>query len=375
MRPLVLIALFVTMVAAGDIPDIRYEPLWPDLKFERPLVVVPAGDGSPRLFVVEQPGQIWAVPTKRDGQRTLVLDLRAKVLSKGNEEGLLALAFHPKHADNRQLFVYYCAADPRRTVVSRLLIDVKDPGRIAPDSEEVLLEIPQPYENHNGSSLVFGPDGMLYLSPGDGGSGGDPHDAGQRLDTLLGKILRLDVDRADAGRAYAIPQDNPFVGKDGARGEIWAYGLRNVWRMSFDRETGALWAGDVGQNMYEEIDLIVKGGNYGWRVREAMHPFKEQPVVGTLIEPIVEYGRDLGSSVTGGYVYRGKRFKALQGVYVYADFATGRTWGLRYGDQRLIEHRLICDSKLNISSFGETADGELIATAFDGRVYAVVPKR
>ncbi|MBA3846764.1 MAG: PQQ-dependent sugar dehydrogenase [Planctomycetes bacterium] len=375
MRRLVLLMLCSSIIAAGDIPDIRFEPVWPELTFERPLAVVPAGDGSARLFVVEQPGRIWVVPAKRDAQRSLAIDLRAKVLSKGNEEGLLALAFHPRHADNRQLFIYYSAAKPRRAVVSRLTIDAKDPGRIAPDSEEVLLEISQPYENHNGSSLVFGPDGMLYLSPGDGGSGGDPHDAGQRLDTHLGKVLRIDVDRADPGRAYAIPPDNPFVGKEGARGEIWAYGLRNVWRMTFDRETGALWGGDVGQNAFEEIDLIVKGGNYGWRVREGKHGFKDQPHVGDLIEPIVEYGRDLGQSVTGGYVYRGKRFASLQGVYLYADFASGRTWGLRHGDDRLIEHRLVCDSKLQISSFGETADGELMVTAFDGRVYAVVVKR
>ncbi|HYE06321.1 MAG TPA: PQQ-dependent sugar dehydrogenase [Planctomycetota bacterium] len=375
MRRLVLLMLSASIAMAGDIPDIRFEPVWPQLTFERPLAVVPAGDGSQRLFVVEQAGRIWVVPAKRDAERSLALDLRAKVLSKGSEEGLLALAFHPRHAENRQLFIYYSAADPRRVVLSRLTIDAKDPARVAPDSEEVLLEIGQPYENHNGSSLVFGPDGMLYLSPGDGGSGGDPHDAGQRLDTLLGKILRIDVDRADPGRAYAIPPDNPFVGTADARGEIWAYGLRNVWRMTFDRETGDLWAGDVGQNSYEEIDLIVRGGNYGWRVREGKHLFKDQPYTGELIEPIVEYGRDLGVSVTGGYVYRGKRFPALQGVYLYADFATGRTWGLRYADKRLIEHRLVCESKLQISSFGETADGELMITAFDGRVYAVVAKR
>jgi len=240
----------------------------------------------------------------------------------------------------------------------------------------VILEVDQPYGNHNGATVLFGPDGYLYISLGDGGSAFDPQDNGQNLSTLLGTILRIDVDREQDGHAYAIPPDNPFVDRPGARGEIWAYGLRNVWRMSFDRETGDLWAGDVGQNKWEEIDLITRGGNYGWRIREAAHPFKAGTPPDPMIDPVVEYpqrrgqGRSrelVGMSITGGCVYRGRSQPQLAGVYLYGDYVTGRIWALRYEDGRVTAHRQVFDGppRVHISSFGEDADGELYVCSFD----------
>ena len=286
--------------------------------------------------------------------------------------------------------MYYSASDPRRGVLSRFTVSGDDPNRADPDSEKVILEVEQPWGNHNGSTVLFGPDGYLYVSLGDGGAAADPHDNGQNLATLLGTILRIDIDQAPDGHGYAIPPDNPFIDRPDARGEIWAYGLRNVWRMSFDRVTGDLWAGDVGQNAWEEIDLITRGGNYGWRIREAAHPFREGAAADPLIDPVVEYpqrrGRELiGMSVTGGYVYRGKAIEQLYGVYLYADYVTGRVWALRRSDGANSAHREVFRGppRVYISSFGEDAAGELYVCAFDkadgrgggtGRIYRIVEK-
>ena len=248
----------------------------------------------------------------------------------------------------------------------------RDPDRADPDSEKVILEVRQPYGNHNGCCLLFGPDKYLYMSLGDGGWANDPHGHGQDLSTLLGTILRIDVNAEQGGPGYTIPLDNPFVNTRGARSEIWAYGLRNVWRMSFDRATGDLWAGDVGQDRWEEIDLIIKGGNYGWNVREGKHPFRRvRAPPRHMVDPVVEYGRWEGMSVTGGYVYRGQRLKRLYGAYVYADYVSGRIWAIRYRDGKVTAHREILNQPKNIASFGEGADGELYLLAFDGRIYVL----
>jgi glucose/arabinose dehydrogenase len=347
----------------------------PKLELRRPVQVVFEPGSDARMYILEQPGRILAVNPDGGESATasVVLDIRERVNSRGNEEGLLALAFHPKFAENRQAFLYYTAMREDRSRVSRLSRFRFDPatGTLAPDSEEILLQVEQPYSNHNGGTVLFGPDGMLYLSLGDGGAANDPLNAGQDLGTLLAKVLRLDVDRAEGERRYGIPADNPFVNTPGARPEIWAYGLRNVWRMSFDRKTGELYGGDVGQNLYEEVDIIRRGGNYGWNMREGLHAFeggKPGKFGSEYVDPIVEYPRGDGISITGGYVYRGARWPELDGVYLYADLATCRIWGIRAKDGALIAGpRQIGQTRGHLpTSFGEANDGTLYLVTFEG---------
>ncbi len=361
------------VLGSPDPFPLEAERAFPKLRFERPLELTHAGDGSGRVFVVEQRGVIHVFPNRPDADRTSVfLDIRDVVSRDDNEEGLLGLAFHPRYPENGQFFVYY-STRPRASIVSRFRVSPDDPNRADRHSEEILMRIPQPFGNHNGGSIEFGPDGYLYIGLGDGGAANDPFGNGQNLKTLLGKILRIDVDHRDPGLAYAIPKDNPFAGRnDGTRGEIWAYGLRNVWRLAFDRATGDLWAGDVGQNRYEEIDLIVRGGNYGWKLREGFHPFEPNaPQTGdVLIDPLVEYFRHEGLSVTGGRVYRGTRLPEFQGAYFYGDYVTGNVWALRLDSRkRLADSRKVARTGLNISAFGEDERSELYFTAFDGYVY------
>jgi glucose/arabinose dehydrogenase len=264
------------------------------------------------------------------GAPSVLLDLAARTSRIGNEEGLLGLAFDPEYAANGRLFVHYSLRGAQRGRLSEFRL-VPGAARIEATSERVLAEIEQPYRNHNGGAIVFGPDGYLYWGLGDGGSAGDPEQNGQSLSTWLGKLLRLDVGpatRAVDAAPYTVPADNPFVRRADARPEIWAFGLRNPWRFSFDPATGALWCGDVGQNAEEEIDVVVRGGNYGWRAREGLRSFdadaRRGP--GPLLEPLLVYGRTAGWSVTGGHVYRGARVPALVGHYVYGDFVSGRQW-------------------------------------------------
>ncbi len=243
----------------------------------RPLVLTHAGDGSNRLFVATQQGVLHVFPNDQKATKTSVfLDIRDRVFYSDdeNEQGFLGLAFHPNFKTNGEFFVFYTVKKPRLTnVVSRFRVRRDDPGHADPASEEELLRISHPFWNHDGGTICFGPDGYLYIALGDGGSANDPHENGQNLKTLLGKVLRIDVDHKTKSWNYSIPKDNPFVARTDARPEIWAYGLRNVWRMAFDRKTGVLWASDVGQNLYEEIDILVAGGNYGWNLREGLHPF------------------------------------------------------------------------------------------------------
>ena len=360
-------------VGPGNLPKTIMVRAFPRLTFVRPVGLTHAGDGSDRLFVIEQRGRVRVFENRSDASEAAVfLDIRPQVSMTHNEEGLLALAFHPDYENNGYCYIYYSAAEPRRGVLSRYSVSDDDPDRIDPDSEMIILQVEQPYGNHNGATVLFGPDGYLYLSLGDGGWANDPQGNAQNLGTLLGTVLRLDVDHTQGDKAYAIPKDNPFVDRPGARGEIWAYGLRNIWRMSFDRETGELWGGDVGQNLWEEIDLIIKGGNYGWNIREGFHPFLEKPTEDPLLDPVVEYPRSEGLSITGGYVYRGRKNQKLIGVYIYADYVSGKIWGLRHADGKLIAHREIYTPQRRrfISSFGETEAGELYICVFnrlDGR--------
>lgn len=317
-------------------------------------------------------------------QGDIFLDIRKRVNDRNNEEGLLSLAFHPEYEKNRTFFVYYTAEPPKRSVLSRFRAS-DDGSRGIADSEEILLEIEQPYWNHNGGTVCFGPDGMLYLGVGDGGAANDPLQAGQDLGQWLGKILRIDVNRRDQGRRYAVPQDNPFVGVRGARPEIWAYGLRNPWRMAFDRETGELWTGDVGQNDWEEIDIIVRGGNYGWNVREGKHSFprgKPGSFGSEYIDPIIDYGRHEGISVTGGAVWRSTKFPAMNGVYIYGDFGSGALWGLRHKDGTTLGPKVFVKSgRSKWSSIDQINDGTILLTSMEGgergpgAIFEIVPAR
>lgn len=370
-----------TSIAADDKVDasplpFTVERAFPNIDIKRPILLTHAGDGTNRVFVPSQYGVIYVFPNRDDVETPQVfLNISQRVTYKDseNEEGFLGLAFHPKYKANGQFFAYYVTTtQPHTIVVSRFRVSKDNPNRADPDFEEELLRVPQPFWNHKGGTIVFGPDGYLYIALGDGGDANDPFENGQNLKTLLAKVLRIDVDRQDAGLKYAIPKDNPFAGRQDARGEIWAYGLRNLWRMSFDRQTGTLWAGDVGQNLWEEIDLIVKGGNYGWNVREAMHPFgnKGTGPRADLIDPIWEYHHDIGKSITAGHVYRGKKVPELQGAYLYGDYVTAKIWALRYDEkQKKVTHnRPIEGNILPIMSFGEDEPGEVYFTRPEGAI-------
>jgi glucose/arabinose dehydrogenase len=332
----------------------------------RPLVLTHAGDGSNRVFVATQHGVIHVFPNDPKASRTKVfLDIQDQVLYNDaeNEQGFLGLAFHPNYKKTGEFFVFYSLRKPALTnVLCRYRVSKGDPDRADPTSREELLRIKRPFWNHDGGTVCFGPDGYLYVALGDGGAANDPFNNGQNLKTLLAKVLRIDVDHKDEGKPYAVPKDNPFVGRADALPEVWAYGLRNVWRMAFDRRTGVLWASDVGQNLYEEIDLITRGGNYGWRLREGLHPFGPggsgpRP---DLIEPIWEYHHDVGKSLTGGLVYRGRDLPELQGAYLYGDYVTAKIWALRYdpGSKRVVTNHPVRDRNVPILSFGEDERGE-----------------
>lgn len=348
---------------------------FPGLSFTRPVDLQHSNDNSNRLFVVEQEGIISVFKNESSAaSRKTFLDIRDRVEDSGNEEGLLGLAFHPQYKTNGYLYVNYTASNPDRTVISRFKVSA-NADSADPNSEEVILTFSQPYSNHNGGQVSFGPDGYLYIAVGDGGSGGDPQGHGQNLKTLLATILRIDVNKQEKGKKYAIPKDNPFAGnKSGYKEEIYAYGLRNPWRMSFDPVTKKLWTGDVGQNAYEEIDIIEKGGNYGWNTMEGRHCFEPKKNCNQqgLKLPVWEYPRSEGVSITAGFVYRGLSLPALTGKYIYADYGSGKIWALDATNVSSPLNTLLIKSDLNISSFGVDPKNELYICAFDGKIYSLV---
>ena len=361
---------------APRLESLRLERVLRDYDAEAPTNMVQTHDE--RLLVTEQSGRILAFRVAEiDADHILIaepLDLRDRVSRRGSEEGLLGIALDPD--DDRFLYAYYSAANPRRSVVSRFTWS-SGTDSLDPDSELVVLEVEQPYSNHNGGQIAFGPDGYLYIGLGDGGAGGDPLGSGQDVSTLLGSILRIDVSEATLAQPYAIPPGNPFA-DGGGRPEIWAYGLRNPWRFSFDRETGELWTGDVGQNEWEEIDIIERGGNYGWNVLEGNHCFRPRDNCDRTgrIPPVWEYSLEgRPCSVIGGYVYRGEAIPWLRGAYVYGDFCSGKVFGLRYEDGRVVEHAELADTGLRIMSFAEGAAGELYLLSQGEGVYRLVAAR
>ena len=352
-------------VAQEPAPEIEVRRVFAELEFTRPVFLTHAGDGSDRIFVVEQPGRIQVFDNTENPVADLFLDITSQVNSGPNEAGLLGLAFHPSYADNGRLFIYYTTGN----LVSRLAEFTASPDGNNADqaSEQILLAVVQPAGNHNGGQLAFGPEGKLYMGLGDGGGSGDRFGNGQNRSTLLGAILRLDVDTSPG--SYVIPIDNPFVGnEEGWREEIWAWGLRNPWRFSFDRLTGQLWTGDVGQNAWEEVDLIEPGQNYGWNRMEGFHCFRPASNCDSagLSLPVAEYSHADGRSITGGYVYRGPQLGLLQGRYLYGDFVSRRIWGLRYEDGEVLANDLLATSPSGISSFGEDEEGEVYIVGLDG---------
>jgi glucose/arabinose dehydrogenase len=379
--PILVLLALVLLVGCGTgqgAPQAQYRlvPAFPALSFDEPLDLQSAPDGSGQLFVVEKGGRIRAFLNRADNTDSrLFLDLSGRVYDKG-EGGLLGLAFHPAYSRNGHFFVYYTLANPRRVVISRFTRDASQ-SDVELKSERVILEVPYPdrYSNHNAGAMVFGPgDGLLYLGMGDGGGGGDPLGSGQDRKSLLGKILRIDVDRAAPGRHYAIPKDNPFVGnRAGWREEIWAWGLRNPWRISFDMTPSGqqrLWAADVGQNAMEEIDLIERGHNYGWNVMEGSRCYS--PPSGCardgLSLPVAEYGHDWGRSIIGGHVYRGRRLPDLVGQYLFADFISGRVGALietrghfTIREIARLSGRVPAVGRVGIAALGRDANGEIYA--------------
>ena len=363
--------------AGGPVPQIDLQAL--PFGFRQPLFLTHAGDGSGRMFVVEKGGTIRIVK----GDQVLpnpFLDLSSKVRASGSEQGLLGLAFHPRYAENGRFFVGYTDNAGRNTV-ERYRVSA-DPDRADPGSGVTLLAIDDPAQNHNGGMVAFGPDGMLWVGTGDGGASGDRYQNGQNRQALLGKMLRLDVDN---GEPYAIPADNPYVGNQAYLPEIWALGMRNPWRYSFDRGTGDLWIGDVGQNAFEEVNRVPAGSpgglNFGWPIMEGLHcyPAGAQCNQEPYQHPVAEYGRGGGCSVTGGYVYRGASHPTLQGIYFFGDFCTGKIWSLdpqESGVWRMTEQ---LQQAIQISSFGEDEAGEVYVTTFTGdtnahRIYRVVAR-
>jgi glucose/arabinose dehydrogenase len=344
-----------------------------------PVGITSAADGSGRLFVNEQGGAVRVIGADGTIEPEPFVDL-ANRLRTGGERGLLGLAFHPDFVANRRLFVHYSRASDGATVVSELRADA-DGRHVDAATERVLLTVTQPFANHNGGQIAFGPDGYLYIGLGDGGSGGDPFGNAQNRDVLLGKILRIDVDETSPERGYGIPPTNPFAagGVEPGAGapEIWAYGLRNPWRFSFDPEGGDLYIGDVGQGRWEEIDRQPgdsRGGeNYGWNVMEGRHCYETDCDQAGYVKPIAEYSHDLGCSVSGGYVYRGSLYPSLAGIYVFGDYCSGTIFTLNV-DEGTITPKPVLESGLRIGSFGRDERGELyVADIAGGAIYRLRP--
>lgn len=375
----------VDITVPGPEPEagFSFEPIFSNLTFKEPLDIQNPGDGSGRLFVAEKQGLIHVINTDTaaisgtasdisqvQASSDVFLDITDRVGYDDTERGLLGFTFHPDYENNGYLYVNYIAFAPDRSVISRFTVSADDPDHADPDSEVILLEIPQPAVYHNGGALAFGPfDGYLYITMGDGGVIGGGDGNSQNLGLLLGKILRIDVDNPAEGLNYGIPPDNPFAGNvSGIREEIYAYGFRNPFKMSFDSQTGTLWAGDVGELSREEVDVVENGKNYGWNITEGTLCF--DPPSGCdmsgLEPPVFEYGRNVGRTVIAGTVYRGNEIPGLTGMFIYGDFVSGRIWALEYDGSEATDNTLIDQffETFSLTSFGTDEQNEMYATAY-----------
>ena len=367
-----ILSLSVVMPTAAAVPSVSLVPVASGLS--SPLLVTNAGDGSGRLFVVEKAGVIKIIKAGST-LPTPFLDIRDLVGASG-ERGLLGLAFHPSYETNRKFYIFYTRVDTGRLVIAEYRASLGAPDVADESTARTILTIAHPVSNHNGGQLAFGRDGYLYIATGDGGGSGDPDNNAQDKGSLLGKILRIDIDHSDGTRHYRRPASNPFVGKPG-RNEIWSYGLRNPWRFTFDRATGDLWIGDVGQSKWEEIDRARrsngagKGTNFGWRVMEGNHCYRPSSGCNKSgkAKPLAEYSHTSGCSVTGGYVYRGSVSPSLRGLYVFGDYCSGRIWMLPFGAAKPAAETLLLDTSLSISSFGEDEAGEVYVVDLGGTIY------
>ncbi|NWF49211.1 MAG: PQQ-dependent sugar dehydrogenase [Ignavibacteriaceae bacterium] len=371
------IFLFI-LLAANSVTFAQFtlQNAFPNLTFSSPLDLQHAGDGTDRIFVVERAGRIKVFQNSANtSQVKIFLDITDRVVS-GGELGLLGLAFHPDYENNGYLYVNYTSQNPNlHTRISRFKVTDTNPDSADKNSEQIILTYDQPYSNHNGGCLAFGPDGYLYIASGDGGSGGDPQNNAQSVNNLLGKILRIDIDNPAPGLFYSIPPDNPFVDSTGTvRKEIFAWGLRNPWRFSFDSETGTIWCADVGQDAWEEIDIIQNGKNYGWRCYEGNHPYNLSGCnYPEYIFPVWEYSHSIGASITGGYVYRGPNVPEIFGQYIYGDYSSKKVWALKYDGITPPINTLLLTAPGSITSFGVDKNNELYIVSFDSKIYRFLP--
>jgi glucose/arabinose dehydrogenase len=365
--------IFTSNVSA----QLSLENAFPNLSFNDPLDLQNSGDGTNRIFVAERAGRIKVFPNSSSvTSLNTFLDITDRV-SGGGEMGLLGLAFHPDYENNGYFYVNYTVSNPRKTRISRFQVSSENPDSADKNTELILLTFNQPYPNHNGGWIGFGPDdGYLYIGTGDGGSGGDPQNNGQSIETFLGKILRIDIDNQDPGLEYAIPSSNPFIDSTGSVvKEIYAWGMRNPWRNSFDPVTGWLWSADVGQNQWEEIDIIENGKNYGWRCYEGTHQYNTNGCnYPEYIDPVWEYSHSLGCSVSGGYVYRGPTVPELIGKYIYADYCTRTVWSLEYDGITPPDNQTLLTAPGSVVSFGIDECSELYIVTFSpDRIYRFTP--
>ncbi len=373
------VTTFIFLITFSLFPQTTaVEQAFPNLNFFRPTDLQNAGDGTDRLFVTEQPGAVWVFPNDPAvSSAQIFLNIQSRVLSD-TRFGMLGITFHPDYENNGYFYLNYTAPNPNRTVIARFTANANDPNQADPNSELVLLEVNQPHNFHNGGQLAFGPDGYLYIGLGDGGPGNDPNNHGQNRQTLLGAYLRIDVDNPSGGLNYGIPPDNPFIGNtDGFREEIFAWGFRNPWRFSFDPKTGWLWSAGNGENRWEEINIVEKGNNYGWRIMEGNHCFNPPSGCNTtgLTPPIFEYGgNNTRRSVIGGYVYHGRNNPELTGKYIYGDFLLGEIWTLEYDGVNPPINTSIASGQQNLTTFGLDESGEIyFCNWINGRIFHFTP--